>query len=269
MKLSDLATLLVTAAVLIFVVVIKYCSGGKIEVGLNDALVATIAAVLMLFVTGRIKKFELGSKGVSVEAAFIAATEKRIESQVQVAALPVEVVRFDAKAATQDIPKWELQEIPALVFVLGSGDYAESAIQQYLEGLTKHSFFRFVIFLSPDGKLFGMIDARKLLLTLRESRAGWSFPRFTDSTNSKAPTDWLRFETLPGFVPAREAVKRETDKRHALERMERLRTEWLPVVEENGQFAGTVEQSRLTTSLILDVANRLRDTAARAESASA
>jgi hypothetical protein len=56
------------------------------------------------------------------------------------------------------------------------------------------------------------------------------------------------------------AVKPDEDKKRVLGQMEQLALEWLPVVrQENGimQFQGIVERSRLTASLILDVANQL------------
>ena len=63
---------------------------------------------------------------------------------------------------------------------------------------------------------------------------------------------------LPGFVPAQEAVTQQSDKRDALNRMEKSGRDWLPVVSPQGNLAGIVDRSRLTASMILDVTNQLQ-----------
>jgi hypothetical protein len=102
--------------------------------------------------------------------------------------------------------------------------------------------------------LFGMIDARKLVSVLQEPgrRDGFDYlAQLLNDSGGEALAD------LPGFVPATAAVHDDTDKRVALQKMEELGADWLPVVEPDGRFNGVVERSRLTASLILDVAQRL------------
>lgn len=48
------------------------------------------------------------------------------------------------------------------------------------------------------------------------------------------------------------------DKKTVLEKMENLGLEILPVVSEKGKFLGVVDRSRLTSSLIIDMANKLK-----------
>jgi hypothetical protein len=40
--------------------------------------------------------------------------------------------------------------------------------------------------------------------------------------------------------------------------MEQLGTDWLPVLDQGGRLVGVIDRSRLTASLILDVANQLQ-----------
>ena len=63
---------------------------------------------------------------------------------------------------------------------------------------------------------------------------------------------------LPGFVPASDAVKHQSNKRTVLQEMENSHRDWLPVVSEEGQLDGIVERSRLIASMILDVTNQLQ-----------
>ena len=63
---------------------------------------------------------------------------------------------------------------------------------------------------------------------------------------------------LPRFVSANDAIREDTGKQTALERMEALNVETLPVTDEKGKFAGVVDRSRLTASLIIDVSSKLK-----------
>jgi hypothetical protein len=75
--------------------------------------------------------------------------------------------------------------------------------------------------------------------------------------NRGEAAEQARIKALPGFVPASDGVKRSSEKRSVLEQMEKLSADWLPVLKDDGQFDGVVERSRLTASLILEVAKEL------------
>ena len=66
---GEIAIGVFTLAILVGVVAVRSFSAGRIEVTLNDAIITTIAAGLMLFVTGRVGKVSIGSGGVSLETA--------------------------------------------------------------------------------------------------------------------------------------------------------------------------------------------------------
>jgi hypothetical protein len=254
MNTRDIATLLITAVVLVTVVTIRHCCEWPIEITTNDLLVTVVAAVLMLFVTGRISEFEFGSKGVSVKSAIIAATRKPIDNQI----LPVTTIVHPEKGPLDQIQKYVAEQVPAIHFDLGSNRYNWGAIHDYLSALSSHSFFRFVVFLGAQSKLFGIVDARKLYTKLSDQNSAMKFDNFAEIVNRGTVDDLARLEMLPSFVPATQAIRRSTDKKEALETMQGRSVDWLPVIEDDGRFAGIVEQSRLAASLIVDVANALK-----------
>jgi hypothetical protein len=167
------------------------------------------------------------------------------------------------KGPVDQIPQFIRQQVPAIHFAPlppnSGSSYHGVAIKKYLDKLTSYSFFRFVIFLDADSKFFGMMDARQLKSQLDDSSSDFKFDSLASLFNQGPAAMLGRLTGLSGFVPASNAVKHTTDRQDALEKMENLGVDWLPVVEDDGRFAGIVERSRLTASLILDVADRLKD----------
>jgi hypothetical protein len=263
---TEIAIAIVTALVLIAVVGVRTYTDGKIEVKLTDAAIAIIAAGLMLFMTGRISKLGISSSGVTVETTreiILAASAQPIANQVSKVsstALPVVNVDVALKGGVGDIPALVRREAPALEFVLGNNGYVGLAIQQYLETLVKYPFFRFVVILKNDKSLFGMIDGRKMLGILQDPNSELRFDTFARALNQGGAAEQAMLTKLPGFLPVSAAVTRSSDKTDALEKMEKVGSDWLPVVGENSKFDGLVERSRVTASLILDVTNQLRKT---------
>jgi CBS-domain-containing membrane protein len=150
------------------------------------------------------------------------------------------------------------RRVHGLDFMLGVGGYDPNVLKAYLETLRRYGFFRFVIVLTPDQRLFGMIDARSLLATLEEPTSGMTFQEFASLLNRANDADRDRLAQLAGFVPASDAVTKQLEKRDVLDRMEKAGRDWLPVVTAQGQLDGVVDRSRLTASIILDVTNQLR-----------
>jgi hypothetical protein len=174
----EITTAVVGLLALILVVGARTVSAGKVQVQLSDVLIAAIVCVVVLLLTGRISKLGLSTTGVNIEVAeaFRSAAERKISAQVS--PLPMQPLEVLGKGSFEPNPAFVRRQIPGLSFKLAGGSYVAEAIREYLETLTKYPFFRFVIILKPDGKLFGMIDARKLLRVLQEQEAGWSFSDF-------------------------------------------------------------------------------------------
>lgn len=109
---------------------------------------------------------------------------------------------------------------------------------------------------NSDGTLYGIYSAADLIAYLR-TLGTTGYDRFENMLNrgNVRAKDWLA--QLPGFVSADKAVRAETSKRDALQAMEDLKLDSLPVTDATGRFIGTVERSRLTTGLILAVTKKL------------
>jgi hypothetical protein len=255
----ELITAIITVVVLGGVVALRSATGGKIEVTLNDAIIAAIAAALSLLVTGKLSKVVVGSEGVTIETAreaILSSTAQPIAQQVE--PLPVAPIEQALKGGIAEIPDMVRRRVQGLDFVLGVGGYDPNVIKTYLETLTRYDFFRFIIVLTPDRKLFGMIDARSLLATLEDQTSGLTFQEFASLLNRANDADRQKLAQLPGFVSASNAVTKQLDKREVLERMQKAGRDWLPVVTAQGQLDGIVDRSRLTASIILDVTNQLQ-----------
>jgi CBS domain-containing protein len=258
----DVITALLTVAVLIAAVAIRSMSDKRVEITLTDAMIAATTAVLVLLVAGRISKFGLSAQGLTVETAkqaILAAAGRPIDQQVK---LPLRSVDIAPKLDVGQIPILVARQIEALEFFLGGKpvSYQGNDVQQYLEILTKHTFFQYVIILEPDGHLFGMIDARQLLSRLQQGD-GLTFANFAALINNNTSDGRTKLRALRGMVPRTAAVTQQTDKREVLAKMEELRLDWLPVIGADGTCRGVVERSRLTASLILDVTDHLKKNA--------
>jgi hypothetical protein len=255
----ELITAIITLAVLGGVVALRSATGGRVEVTLNDAIIAAIAAALALLVSGKLSKVVVGSEGVTIETAreaILSSTAQPIAEQVK--PLPVAPIEQALKGGVAQIPDMVRRRVQGLDFMLGVGGYDPNVLKAYLETLTRYDFFRFVIVLTPDQRLFGMIDARSLLATLEEPTSGMTFQEFASLLNRANDADRDRLAQLAGFVPASDAVTKQLEKRDVLDRMEKAGRDWLPVVTAQGQLDGVVDRSRLTASIILDVTNQLR-----------
>lgn len=250
---GDLVTALIALALVVSLVALRGMSRGRLEVKLSDAAIAVIPIMVWLLISGRIAKIAVGSEGVSVETAreaIVSASGKVIKSQV--AELPVAPVEVAAKGGVAEIPALIRSRVEGLRFTVdGHGHYVESAIKTYLTELTQQLFFRFVILERADHKFAGMFDARPLAKALAEANQWRSFAEQLDAGNLAA------LSRNPGFVAADRAIGKEATKKQALAQMEKFDADWLPVVNSDGRFAGIVERSRLTASLILDVTDQL------------
>ena len=154
---------LIGVGTLIAVVWLRSATDKKVEITLNDAVIAAIAVVLALVIGGKISKFGIGPSGVTAETtreAILSSAEQPIIAQVT--PLPVASVAEAAKGGVGDIPAMVRDRVQGLDFTLGFGGYAPWAIQEYFNALTPYDFFRYAIILEPDGRLFGLTDARSL-----------------------------------------------------------------------------------------------------------
>ena len=255
----ELIIAVITIAVLAGVVTLRSVTASKVEITLNDALIAAIAAALALLVSGKLSKVVVGTEGVTIETtreAILSAAAKPIAQQVK--PLPVLPLEQALKGGTAEIPDMIRRRVQGLDFMLGAGSYDQAVLKAYLETLTRYDFFRYLILLTSGNRLFGIIDARNLLAMLEDPGSGETFQDFITVLNRANDADQRKLAQLPGFVPATDAVTDQSDKRDVLEHMEKSGRDWLPVVDAPGRLKGIVSRSQLTASMILDVTSQLQ-----------
>lgn len=244
------------AGLLVALVLLRGLSGGRFEVKLTDAVIVAIPVLLWLVGTGQIKKLIVSSDGFTVESAIIDASHRAIAAQVT--PLPVVPVELAGKGPVGDIPSLAAAGIDALQFQLGAGFYVGSAIAEYLDKLTGYPSFRYVVVTAPDGTFFGVMDARALARTLEQHGTGVDWNGFAEMLNGNRTAAIVELGRTAGFVGAADAVTANLSKRDVLGKMDTRNTDWLPVVDEAHRFKGVVERSRLTASMLLDIAAQLQ-----------
>ncbi len=118
------------------------------------------------------------------------------------------------------------------------------------EGLS----FRYVVINRADGILFGLLDSRQLTSLLKAGSGQVDPERFAEWLNRSSTTE---LSSLPGFIPAKSALQKTSETRAALERMNALDVQSLPVVDEAGRFVGVVDRSKLSASMLIDIAAKV------------
>ncbi len=224
----------------------------RYEIKVTDIVVAVLPVFIYLLVSGKIESLEFGESGIKVVAAINKASGTEIKSQVTpIEAGLVRTVESGAKEGTAQIPKLITKKTEALTFTLGYKGYTKEAINEYLEQLTRKGALKYVILQNEDGSFFGSMDARRLYVTFTSGNPSMNVDRFRTfvvDQNREA------LKNFPGFIAADQAMHVNDDKRRALKEMEDLNVESLPVVDKDNRYIGIVDRSRLTASLILDVA---------------
>ena len=253
---------LLSGFVLFFLsVAVRAKSGGKYEIKTIDLVLVFVPLFLWLVGTGKVQKFAIGGLEFETAEAFIGASENPIEAQVSRTKLGTidDVVHTVERAMKEDvgrIPMLIERKTEALEFRLGHGGYWGPAIQKYFESLGAYTFLRYAIIYYQDGTLFGVYDAGDLLDYFRVQRSN-AYQSFARHLNKADELDLKALKGLPGFIPGEYAVTSESNKRFVLQEMEKRNSDVLPVVDSKRRFIGMVERTRLTASLIIDVATKL------------
>ena len=105
-----------------------------------------------------------------------------------------------------------------------------------------------------DGSLFGLVDAGQLAEIMTGANS-WLSPR--DFERWLVEADTAKIKSLPQFIPYYECVWQTSDKRRALEIMNERDVQFWPVRDKEGKFVGIVDRSKLTASMLIDIADRL------------
>jgi hypothetical protein len=242
---------------------------GKYEVQTIDLIFLVIPLLVVALATGKLRSLDFF--GLKADFRDLWAEVGRTEIRDQVSeltpssrqdAIDVDIFESAAKRSLVDLPQVIGRQPEVLEFTLGHGGYSGVAIAEYFQALSGR--LRIVVVNDQENKLFGIYNAPALISSLRfvsslrsSEEEGYGLLGYL--LNSGDEEARSRLVTLPGFVGADNAVTEATSKRDALARMEKLDTDILPVVNEEGRFVGTVGRSKLTAGLILTVSDKLED----------
>lgn len=242
------------AALLALLVVLRAKTGNKVDIRNSDIVLALVPVALWLFLTGKIQEFGFGE--VKIVAAIKMAAKAPVGPEVSKLTIDAvrEPVRMMSKAGPDVIPQMIGAKSQALSFVIGQGGYAGQAIADYLDQLTQYPFLRYVVLNNPDGTFYGICDARQIEEIVRAPNPRFNVSNIADWINAGDKTQLIN---LPGFVPAEKSLHKKDDKRQALEQMNREDAQALPVLDETGEFDGIVDRSKLTASILTEIAQRL------------
>lgn len=242
-------------AVVVFIALVavltwfRASTASKFEIKTSDIALALVPVALWMLFTGKVQELAVGD--VKIVTAIREASASPVKNQVT--PLPVANLRMDPKEGIDQIPALLQKKTEALSFQLGHGGYYGPAIAEYLRQLAPSPSFRYVVISGADGKFVGLIDGRQLsaVLTAARSRAAEDF---ASNLNRRDADAILR---LPGIIALDKAITKLTDKRQALVQMEQLDVQTLPVVDEAGKFVGIVDRSKLTASILIEIAEKV------------
>jgi CBS domain-containing protein len=258
--------LLIGVGLLIVSLMLRVFTQGKYEIKTIDLVFIILPLLFVGVATGKLRGLDLFGVKADLSELWAKAADTQIEQQVSTVPVSpvsdaIEMVETAEKRGVNAIPRLIEQRTQALAFRLGAGGYYWEAIRKYFEDLYGSSYLRYVVVNYPDGRLFGIYQAADLVAYLRTlGEAGYEeFEHMLNRGDEQAQA-WL--SRLPGFVSAGHAVSPETSKRAALQAMENLDQDSLPVTNSAGHLVGTVERAKLTSSLILAVTEKLAGEAA-------
>lgn len=214
----------------------------------SDILISIIPVLIYLFVSGQIKSITVGD--FHVEAAFMKATETKVTRSIT--ELPIEKIPLGNKQNISQLDSLIKRQIVGLKFKLGYPNYDAIQVEEYLEKLTQFTFFKYIIVIKTDETFVSMADAHDFYSTIKKDRASSLARSFVRALKD---SDMDFFKQLP-FIS--DSIEPNVKKSDALKLMQELRVKSLPVTEENKVF-GVVTQENLATSLVLDVAEQLRE----------
>lgn len=249
------------AVLLVFSVVVRARFGDKYELKPIDLALLVLPLVFVALVSGKLKMLDAFGVKADFSELFSDAAQTNIQHQVVDTASPpvdevVDMLEMASKGGVREIPDLVARKTEALVFRLGHGGYHGPAINSYVDALYASSYLQYIIILDEQGQLFGVYNALDLAVWFRTT-GDRAYRDFADWLNRAGAGAREALAKLPGFVAKQDAVARLMSKRDVLRKMDELSADSLPVVDGAGLFVGTVERSRLTSSLILEVADRI------------
>ncbi|OED36952.1 hypothetical protein AB833_25350 [Chromatiales bacterium (ex Bugula neritina AB1)] len=227
-----------------------------------DLVLVALPLLFVLLVSGKVKVFEAFGVKADLSELIADAASTEIRGQAVGGMSPdvgevVEMLEMAGKAGVGNIPELVTKKTEALTFKLGHGGYIGDAVKQYVDALSASSYLRFIVLLDTNDQLFCIYNALDLQVYYRT--ASGAYNNFADAINGASEDNRRWLATLPGFVGAADAVRLSASKRQALQKMSSLRIDNLPVVNDEGNFVGTINRTNMTASMLLSIVDRLEN----------
>jgi hypothetical protein len=228
--------------------VLSYHPTQKFET--NSILLAILPVIFWLIISGRVTAF----KGFGIE--FKSEVQRLSDISIAADRNLLETARIDFEPAVpapkidvREINKYIARKIPALSFELGRTNYYKpAAIQQYLNALTPHSFFRWVVFQDRNGEFRGLAKAQNLHAFCQQSRqSGRGYQSIRDKIESG------QIDDVPGVITSEYALNTNDTKKEAIEQFSKTDADDLPVTDNQGKFVGVLNRGKLTTNMLNSV----------------
>lgn len=258
----QVAALIAVGVILLLISVMMRANyGEKYELRTIDLVLVLVPLLLVLIITGKMKVLDAFGIKADFSDLFTRAAGQTIEEQVGGLSSPpvdevVTMLEMASKGGVRDIPQLVENKTQALKFRLGHGGYYGPAINEYYDTLAASSYLQYFIIKDRDSRFFGMYIANDLGVFFRTGEHS-AYEEFADLLNNGDSSARQRLAQLPGFIGASQAVVRNESKGAVLKKMDSLKVDRLPVVDDEGVFVGAIERPQLTASLILDVMDRL------------
>lgn len=223
--------------ILLLLILINSKVNGGFKVETSWIAVALSPALIWLLTTGQLGEFSGFGFALKLREASARPFSLKLEgNKIEPQAIPQEEKEGIAK-----IPEFIQRRIGALTYQLNrKGYYSNWVTQRYLEELTPYEFFRYVVFVSPEGQFRGLVPASDLLEQIEQQNL--------DFVNIIEEGE---IDRLNGLI--RVSVSTNSSKRDALKKMEEQKLSNLPVVDEAGQFIGIVERTKLISSILVSL----------------
>ncbi|MEH6534267.1 MAG: CBS domain-containing protein [Photobacterium frigidiphilum] len=233
MESSHIALLLVTFMVVMCMsVAVRVKSKGEYEVKPIDVIIGLIPFIIWLLVSGKLTEFSVGDLSVKLREA----SQSSISTQVSNLRENEDVLHIGV-GCDYGVEKnmKSLETFPTF------RPYQFIVIEECENDYNSESYPIFVGMLSVEDYKDHFLGNTKLDVESFFRNIKMSQFSVIDNYN------------IPSYISVTHAVTPNTKKLRALQIVDRLNVEALPVISDEGEFIGIVSRSRLVTSFVVDI----------------
>lgn len=236
---------------LVVIVYLRYKIGNKFEIKNPDIMLALLPIVIWLLLSGKITSLQVGD--LKFETAFKKAKNEYIIKQVY--QIPITTIKGEDKGGLGQIERILQTKPLALNFVLGKESYVPEIVSEYLLRLS-NSTVKYIVFEKKSREFIGIITLSELNNQIFDTENVAHITAY-DLVQWLSSGDTEKINSIKGILTVTTSINERTTKQEALDAMENINSDILPVVNDDKQLQGIVERSRLTASLLLDVSKSL------------